>query len=83
MNIPQAQRLVGRWRHILVPGYRITHTDADAARVMERSFLGLAIGPLPAFFVFAASGSLPLLHWPLSVIIPALGIMLVSYWLSM
>jgi hypothetical protein len=41
MNIPQAQRLVGRWRHILVPWYRTTHTDADAARVMERSCLGL------------------------------------------
>ena len=82
MTITQAHQFVGRWRHIFIP-WPSPHTDTDAAQSMERAFLGIAVGPLPPFFIFTATGTLPLSHWPLSILIPAATIMLLSYWLGL
>jgi hypothetical protein len=81
MTLPQAQVFVRRWRRVLLPWLHLP--DAVAARAMERSFLGIAVAPLPAIFIVTVSGSLPLSRWPLSVTIPAFTIMLLSYWLSL
>jgi hypothetical protein len=82
MTIPQAQRFVGHWQRILIL-WPTQDTNADAARTLERSFLGIAIGPLVPFFLAVISGSLPLSRWPLTIIIPAGTVMLLSYWLSL
>ena len=50
---------------------------------MERSFLGIALAPFPAFVAVTASGFVPLSHWPLSVIILGMTIMLLSYGLCL
>ena len=81
MTLLQAKVLVRRWRRVLLPWLDLP--DAVAARAMERSFLGLAVAPLPAVFVVTVSGSLPLSRWPVSIIIPTSAIMLISYWLSL
>lgn len=82
MTILEAQIFVRRWRRVLIP-WPTPHNDTDSARAMERSFFGIAIGPLPPILIPAVSGSLPLSHWPLSVIIPVFAIMLFSYFLSL
>ena len=82
MTIPQSQQFVRRWRRVFIP-WPSPHTDTDAARTLERSFLGIAVGPLLPFLMSVASGSLPLSRWPLSILIPAGTVMLVSYWLSL
>ena len=81
MTIPEAQVFVRRWRRVLLPWLDLP--DAVAARAMERSFLGIAVGPLLPMFVVTVSGSSPLSRWPLSVTIPAFTIMLLSSWLSL
>ena len=82
MTIAQAHQFIRRWRRVLIP-WPSPHTDTDAARVLERSFLGIAVGPLLPFFMSVAGGSLPLSRWPLSILIPAGTVMLVCYWLSL
>lgn len=82
MTIPQAQQFVGRWRRVFIP-WPSPHTNTDAARALERAFLGVAIGPLPPFFIFMATGTLPFSHWPLSILVPAATIMLLAYWLGL
>jgi hypothetical protein len=82
MTTTQAHQFVGRWRRIFIP-WPSPHTDGDSARALERSFLGIAVGPLIPFFMAVTSGSLPLSHWPLSILIPAGAVMLLSYWLSL
>ena len=82
MVIKQAHQFVGRWRRIFIP-WPSLHTDTDAARALESSFLGIAVGPMIPFFIAVVSGSLPLSRWPLSILIPAGSVMLLSYWLSM
>ena len=81
MTISEARLFVRRWGRVLLPWLHLP--DPFAARAMERSFLGVALAPLPAFVVVTASGSMPLSRWPLSVLIPAFTIMLLSYWLSL
>jgi hypothetical protein len=81
MTIPEAQLLVKRWGRILFFGLDLP--DTFAARAMERSFLGIAIGPLPALFIAAACGPVPFRLWPLRYMIPASVIMALSYWLSL
>src|SRR5271165_7677068 len=85
MRIPEAQLFVRRWGRILLPWLDLP--DAFAARALERSFLGISlcilVSPLPAILCFGASGFLHLSLWPLTVIIPAFTIMLVSCWLSL
>ena len=82
MTISQAQHFVGRWRRIFIP-WPSPHTDTDAARALERSFFGIAVGPLPVIIMTTVSGALPLSHWPLSVSIPALTFMALSYFVSL
>jgi hypothetical protein len=85
MTIPEAQLFVRRWGRILLPWFHLP--EAFAARAMERSFLGIClcilVSPLPAILTFGASGLFHLSRWPLSIIIPASVIMVVSYWLSL
>jgi hypothetical protein len=85
MTIPEAQLFVRGWGRVLLPWLDLP--DAFAARALERSFLGISlcilVSPLPAILFFGASGFLHFSRWPLSVIIPASAIMLLSYWLSL
>jgi hypothetical protein len=82
MTNPEAQLFVKRWGRVLFFGFDLP--DTFAARAMEHSFLGLAICPLPAIFLATVLGSLPpLSHWPLSIIIAASAIMVLSYWLGL
>ena len=69
MTITQAHQFIGRWRRIFIP-WPSPHTDTDAARALERSFLGIAICPLPIFFMAIFIWHIPLSHIPLSAIIP-------------
>ena len=69
MTIPQARQFVLRWRRIFIP-WSSPHTDADAARAMEHSFLGIAIFPVPIFFMAIGIWHIPLSQIPLKLIIP-------------
>ena len=69
MTITQAHQFVGRWRRIFIP-WPSPHTDTDAARALERSFLGISLCPVPIIFMTIMVWHIPFLHWWLSVIIP-------------
>jgi hypothetical protein len=77
MTVPQAQQFVGRWRRVFIP-WPSPLTGTGAARALEQSFLGIAIGPLPPLFISGAFS-----HWPSSKLIPLAAVMLISGWLSL
>jgi hypothetical protein len=81
MTLSEAQLFVRRWERVLLPWLHLP--DAFAAQAIERSFLGVALAPFPAFVAVTASGFLPLSRWPVSVIIMGITIMLLSYWLCL
>jgi hypothetical protein len=81
MTLSEAQLFVRRWGRVLLPWLHLP--DAFAARAMERSFLGIALTPVPAFVALTASGFLPLSRWPMGVIILGITIMLLSYWVCL
>src|SRR5664280_1712234 len=77
MTITQAHQFIGRWRRIFIP-WPSPHTDTGAAQALERSFLGIAIGPLiPAYFAMSSD-----VLWPMYVVIPGSIIMFLSFLLS-
>ncbi len=79
MTIPEAQGFVGYWRRILIPWP--AHTDVEAVRAMERSCLGVSVGP--AFAIVLCSPSLPIWSWPLGYIVPILIVGILAFCLSL
>jgi|ERR1035441_8581384 hypothetical protein len=86
MTITQAHQFIGRWRRIFIP-WPSPHTDTDAARALERAFLGISVAiivsPIPALLGLVASRSLHLSGWWFAVIIPAVAVVLFFRWLGL
>ena len=59
------------------------HSDADAARSMQHSFLAIAAAPLIPFFVFNAVSFRPSWRTPSGIFIVTFAVMVSSWWLSL
>jgi hypothetical protein len=76
MTPVEAQQLVRSWQRVLIPW--AAAASADTAHTIERTLIGLAVGPLPAMLLAQVKGVLSF-----EVVLPVAAMMMLSYCMSL